>query len=67
MNMTRKEIELFDEKVVAREEFEMIEEHEEVARVENNGSSGSMPGATWYTVYFTDGEEINIYFKPEDF
>lgn len=64
--MTRKEIELLNGRVISREEFEIIEENQEVANVENNGSSGTIPGATWYTVYFTDGEEIDIYFKQED-
>lgn len=65
MNMTRKEIELLNGAVVTREQFEAIEEHEEVERVENNGISGNI-SATWYTVYFTDGEETDIYFKQED-
>lgn len=61
--MTRKEIEALNGAVVTSEQFDEIWEHEEVARIENHGYSGSIPGATWYTVYFTDGEETDIYFK----
>ena len=64
--MTRKEIELLNGEIVTREQFEEIEEHEEAARGENNGNSGNIPGATWYTIYFTDGEEADIYFSQED-
>ena len=60
--MTRKEIELLDKELVTWEQFEAIAEHEEVDRVENNGYSGYIIGAIWYTVYFTDGEEMDIYF-----
>lgn len=64
--MTRKEIEALNHEVVTEEQFEAIWEHEEVERVETNGNSGNIIGATWHTVYFTDGNEVDIYFKQED-
>jgi len=64
--MTREQIEALSGQIVTDDQFEEIEQHEEVARVENNGNSGSIPGATWYTVYFVDGEEMDIYYKPEN-
>jgi hypothetical protein len=59
--MTRKEIEALNLELVSFEQLEAIWEHEEVERVETNGNSGNIPGATWHTVYFTDGKEIDIY------
>lgn len=64
--MTREQIEALSGQIVNNEQFEEIEQYEEVEKVENNGNSGRIPGATWYTVYFTDGEEIDIYYKPEN-
>ena len=64
--MTREQIEALSGQIVTDDQFEKIEVHEEVERVENNGNSGRIPGATWYTVYFTDGEEIDIYYKSEN-
>ncbi|NMB95178.1 MAG: hypothetical protein GYA02_00965 [Clostridiaceae bacterium] len=63
--MTRKEIEALNKEVVTKEQFEEIKKHEEVERIKNNGSSSYIIGATWYTVYFTDNEKIDIYFKEE--
>lgn len=64
--MTRERIEALNGKIVTAEQFEEIEQSAEVARVENNGGSGRYPSCTWYTVYFTDGEEMDIYYLPED-
>jgi len=64
--MTREQIELLNGQIVTEEQFEEIEQHEEVARIENNGGSGRYPSCTWHTVYFTDGEEIDIYYKSEN-
>ena len=48
-------------KFVSLEELEEIEEREDVERVENNGVSGQDGKSIWYTVYFTDGTEEDIY------
>lgn len=56
----------YDCKLISREEFEDLESMEEVASIENNGSSGKYIGATWYTVNLKNGEEINVYFFPEE-
>ena len=64
--MTRKEIERLNRTAITRKQFEEIKEHEEVEKIKNNGSSGSKLGTTWYTVYFTDGQEIDIYFYQFD-
>lgn len=61
--MTRKEIEALNWEIVTLEQLLAIMKHEEVDRVESNGNSGNIIGATWHTVYFTDEEEIDIYFK----
>jgi len=64
--MTREQIEALNGEIVTAEQFEEIEQSAEVARVENNGNSGRIPGATWYTIYFTDDEEMDIYYKGKE-
>lgn len=61
--MKREQIELLRGEIVAPEQLEEIEESIEVDRVESNGNSGRYPNCIWYTVYFTDGEEIDIYYR----
>ena len=53
--------ELLEKEFVTVEELEAIEEHEEVTRVENNGSSGLHVGYNWLTVALENGEEYDIY------
>lgn len=50
-------------KFVSLEELETIEEREDVKKVECNGISGQDGHSHWYTVYFTNGEEEDIYTK----
>lgn len=47
------------------EQLESIEEREDVERVENNGVSGQDGKSTWYTVYYTNGEEEDIYWNED--
>lgn len=50
-------------KFVSLEELELIEEREDVEKVESNGVSGIDGSSIWYTVYYTDGTEEDIYTK----
>lgn len=50
-------------KFVTAEQMEEIELMENVEKVECNGNSGRDVNATWYTVYYTDGTEEDIYMK----
>lgn len=43
-------------------EFDYIEYNEFVTEVQYNGHSGNDPKREWYTVYFIDGREMDIYF-----
>ena len=52
-----------DMRFVTDEQMEEIEEREDVERVECNGNSGRDVNATWYTVYYTDGTEEDVYMK----
>lgn len=47
--------------MLTKEEFEFVQEHEDVERLENNGTSGSYIGKIWYTVYLADQAEYDIY------
>lgn len=48
---------------VTIEELNEMEEMERVDRVENNGVSGIDGNSVWYTVYYRDGEEEDVYVK----
>lgn len=61
--MTRKEIENLNNQIITEDQLEDIEMNEEVNNVECLGESGYMSGYDWYSVEFTDGESIDIYFK----
>jgi len=61
--MSKKQIEKFDNNFVNDEEFEAIEESEDVSRVECLGTSGQHPEAKWYDVQFVNGGSIDIYTK----
>lgn len=52
---------LFKKKIISLEELETIKESEEVAAVENCGSSGKYPTCTWYNVRTVDGNEHSVY------
>lgn len=51
----------YEGKEITQEEFEEIEENEEVREVENNGISGQNLNLIWYTVYSQNEDEFNIY------
>lgn len=48
---------------VTLEQLEDLEGREDVERVENNGISGIDGKSTWYTVYYTDGSEKDVYWN----
>lgn len=48
---------------VTQEQFEKLEVNPNVVKIENNGNSGLYYGYTWYTVYYADGTEQDIYYK----
>ena len=63
VNMTIDEMIIFyDCNVVSESEFDDISYDENVMCVEYNGHSSNDPRLEWYTVYFTDGREMDIYF-----
>lgn len=51
----------FGGRVLTEEDFEELELHEDVERIENNGISGIDPSQTWYTCYLVDGTEFDFY------
>lgn len=55
-------ISLYDCNVVSESEFDDIAYSENVNCVEYNGHSGNDSRLEWYTVYFIDGREMDIYF-----
>ena len=48
-------------KFVTLAELEDIELREDVKEVEFNGLSGQDGSSHWYTIYYTDGSEEDIY------
>lgn len=54
---------LFEKEILTNEELEVINEHENVERVESNGQSGKHADCQWYTVYMHDGNEHDVYVK----
>lgn len=53
-------------KKISLEELQVIEEMETVERVEFNGVSGIDGKSNWYTVYYTDGKEEDVYTYTEE-
>ena len=58
---TLKGKEVFIMKFVTLTELEDIELREDVKEVEFNGISGQDGSSNWYTVYYIDGSEEDIY------
>ncbi|MCH1964303.1 hypothetical protein MCG45_15850 [Clostridium perfringens] len=50
---------------VTIEQLEELEEREDVKRVESNGVSGRDGRSTWYTIYYTNGEEKEVYWNED--
>lgn len=48
--------------VVLDSEFDEIVLSEYVEHTENNGRSGIDPRLEWFTVYFIDGREMDVYY-----
>ena len=51
----------YDNKLVTGSEYDCINEHELVARVENLGWSGEYDGLRWWSVEFVNGSTMDIY------
>ena len=58
---TLKGKEVFIMKFVTLTELEDIELREDVKEVEFNGISGQDESSNWYTIYYTDGNEEDVY------
>lgn len=61
--MNIQELRMLNNEIVTEEQFEEIEEMENVT-VQSNGSSGYYIGHNWYTAIIEDGndiEEVEIY------
>ncbi|HFD2052229.1 MAG: hypothetical protein KHZ90_08600 [Veillonella parvula] len=50
---------------VTIEQLEELEEREDVKKLESNGISGIDGRSTWYTVYYTDGTEKDVYWNED--
>ena len=48
-------------KKITLERLEELETMENVKEVEFNGTSGMDGSSNWYTVYYTDGTEEDVY------
>ena len=59
--MSKEEKRKYEGQVLTEEDFECLEFHEDVERIENNGNSGINPSWVWYTCYLADGTEFDIY------
>ena len=59
--MNKKLMELLEKEIVTAEEFEFINEHEDIIKIENCGGSGKCVDKIWFNVVTIDGEEFNIY------
>lgn len=64
--MKKEEILNYSNKKVSEEVLEKIEESECVEMLENCGYSGTHVDCIWYTITFTDKDEISVYHKTED-
>lgn len=53
--------EAYEYEVVSTEQFNEIAENEEVDIVQNNGTSGSVDNAMWYTACDEYGDEFDFY------
>lgn len=61
--MNKKEIELLNNEIITDEQWELINESQDVERFECLGDSASHPGYTWYSVEFFDGSDIDVFIK----
>lgn len=61
--MNLKEMKELSNEVLTEQQFTEVEESEFVTEVQDNGMSGVDPTNHYYTVVFTDGTEMDIYFK----
>jgi hypothetical protein len=54
-------IEKYEGNILNEEEFEELCFEECVERIEWNGWCGMYPGLRWYTIYFIDGQDIDVF------
>ena len=54
---------IYGDQVVTAEQFDDIEENENVERAERNGGSGLYEDCMWFTVYSVDNEEFDFYVR----
>lgn len=54
-------IEKYEGNILDDEEYEELCFEQCVERIKWNGMSGMHPGLHWHTVYFINGQEIDVY------
>lgn len=55
--------EVYDLRSINDYDYDFIEEHESVVKIENNGLSGRFENKSWFTAYDEHGNDFDFYMK----